>query len=156
MRIEQTAPSCAETDGPSSRKCVSPAAVTGSGEGSPPGVPQADKAQATGERGRNTQDLHATHGECSEPVGYAVVLSSGRIYTRCDFEFEAQAIADALPVAEGVQATVEGLYLRPTLTDDEREAILRLSPSDDPLAARMVLLTPEDRRVFHRLLERLT
>ena len=42
------------------------------------------------------------------------------------------------------------------LTDEERDAILRLSPSGDPLAARMVLLTPEDRRVFHGLLERLT
>ena len=171
-RRRKTAPPCAETDGPPPRKCVPPAAVTGSGEGSPPGVPQADKAQATGGRGHNTQDLHATPRECSEPVGYAVVLASGRIYTRCDFEFEAQAIADALPVAEGAQATVAGMYLsrpeplsgsgksgnagQPTLTDEERDAILRLSPSGDPLASRMVLLTPEDRRVFHGLLERLT
>ena len=45
--------------------------------------------------------------------------------------------------------------LQPSLTDDEREAILRLSPSGDPLAARTVTLTPEERRVFHGLLERL-
>jgi hypothetical protein len=49
------------------------------------------------------------------------------------------------------------LYLRPqpTLTDAEREAIRSLSPSGDPLASRTVTLTPDARRVFHRLLERL-
>ena len=109
-RRRKTAPPCVETDGPSSRKCVSPAA---------------DIGQATGGRGQNTQQPHAAPRECSGPVGYAVVLASGRIYTRCDFEFEAKAIADALPVAEGVQATVAGLYLLPTLTDAEREAIER-------------------------------
>ena len=44
---------------------------------------------------------------------------------------------------------------RDRLTDEEREAIRRLSPSGDPLASRTVTLTPEERRVFHGLLGRL-
>ena len=42
-----------------------------------------------------------------------------------------------------------------SLTAEEREAIRRLSPSGDPLASRTVTLTPEERAVFHGLLERL-
>ena len=41
------------------------------------------------------------------------------------------------------------------LTDAEREAIRSLAPSGDPLASRTVTLTPDVRRVFHGLLERL-
>ena len=44
---------------------------------------------------------------------------------------------------------------QPVLTDAEREAIRQLSPCGDPLASRTVTLTPEERRVFHGLLERL-
>jgi hypothetical protein len=42
-----------------------------------------------------------------------------------------------------------------TLTDAEREAIKRLGPCGDPLASRIVTLTPEERAVFHDLLRRL-
>ncbi len=41
------------------------------------------------------------------------------------------------------------------LTDAEREAIRRLSPCGNPLASRTVTLTPDERRVFHGLLQRM-
>jgi hypothetical protein len=41
------------------------------------------------------------------------------------------------------------------LTEEEREAIRNLAPSGDPLASRTVTLTPNVRKVFHGLLERL-
>lgn len=58
------------------------------------------------------------------PIGWAVVLPDGGAYERCDFRWEAQAIADALPANEGVTATVVPLYPQPSLTDAEREAVL--------------------------------
>jgi hypothetical protein len=42
-----------------------------------------------------------------------------------------------------------------TLTDAERDAIKRLGPCGDPMASRIVTLTPEERAVFHDLLRRL-
>ena len=63
-----------------------------------------------------------------------------------------------------IEATLRGLLDRrgglpdreqPTLTNSERQAIRRLSPCGDPLASRTVTLTPEERRVFHGLLERM-
>jgi hypothetical protein len=53
------------------------------------------------------------------------------------------------------ETLLEAICPSPTLTDAEREAIRSLSPSGDPLASRTVTLTPDARRVFHRLLERL-
>jgi hypothetical protein len=62
------------------------------------------------------------------------------------------ALMDA---ARGTVREAAEQIARLRLTDAEREAIRRLSPSGDPLASRTVTLTPEERRVFHGLLERL-
>lgn len=58
-----------------------------------------------------------------EPLAWAVILANNRCYGRFDFQWEARAIADALQATDGVQATVEPLYLSTSLTDAEREAI---------------------------------
>ena len=72
------------------------------------------------ERRMNDENERSVAGE---PMAWAVVLSDGQPYERCDFRWEAQAIADALPANEGVSATVVPLYPQPTLTDEEREAV---------------------------------
>ena len=72
------------------------------------------------ERRMNDENERSVAGE---PMGWAVVLSDGQPYERCDFRWEAQAIADALPANEGVSATVVPLYTQSTLTDAEREAV---------------------------------
>lgn len=59
-----------------------------------------------------------------KPLAWAVILSDGQPYARCDFRWEAAAIAAALPAAEGVTATVAPLYRSPTLTDAERVAVM--------------------------------
>ena len=70
------------------------------------------------------QDATLTDAE-REPLAYAVLLSNGRPYQRCDFEWEAQAISAALLVHEGAASTVAPLYRSPALTDAEREAVER-------------------------------
>ena len=63
-----------------------------------------------------------------EPVAWAVLLSDGQTYSRCDYRWEADALAAALPANEGVTATVAPLYHspQPTLTDAERKAISKI------------------------------
>ena len=65
-----------------------------------------------------------------------------------------RAIQDATLALSG-KAAAEARAIRTRLTDEEREAISRLSPSGDPDASRTVTLTPAERKVFHGLLERL-
>jgi hypothetical protein len=101
---------------------------------------------ATAGRGSVQDGCNLTDEERG-PIGWAVVLSDGGAYERCDFCWEAQAIADALPANEGVTATVVPLYPQPSLTDEEREAI--------ETAVRWLEPYPQVASTLRNLLERI-
>ena len=153
----QTAPPCVETDRSSSAIAQPPASSNGSGEGRPlDGTRPDTKGEATGGRGRNTQ----------EPVAWAVRKQNppiGESPVLCWYESEMRSVEKSLP-----GCTVIPLYVTPqtcpyvvgrttlhcsltpfTLTDEEREAIAWFAEYGDlqEEAARSTAL----RGLLHRL-----
>jgi hypothetical protein len=108
----------------------------------------------------------ASVGSHGEPVAWEVFLPGVGTYDILSFQWEADAIADALREREGTKSLVLALYRgsRPTLTDEEREAIEWFVGfgADRPSKAVNITRTLMDRRrdgaaaaTLRALLERL-
>jgi len=59
----------------------------------------------------------------SQPVAWAVMLSSGCTWGLCQDKWEATAICEAMKTHDISHARIVPLYRQHTLTDEEREAI---------------------------------